>query len=75
MLGKTILSIQHLIFFFFLSVDVEDEETTGEVNKTPDLSTLYMLQIVSKAIDISLAKVRLIMVNITRFVRLLLEFP
>ncbi|RLW11202.1 hypothetical protein DV515_00001284, partial [Chloebia gouldiae] len=36
--------------------DVEDEETTGEVNKTPDLSTLYMLQIVSKAIDISLAK-------------------
>ncbi|XP_056340995.1 probable ubiquitin carboxyl-terminal hydrolase MINDY-4 isoform X3 [Oenanthe melanoleuca] len=36
-------------------VDVEDEETTGEV-KTPDLSTLYMLQIVSKAIDISLAK-------------------
>lgn len=37
-------------------VDVEDEETTGEVNKTPDLSTLYMLQIVSKAIDISLAK-------------------
>ncbi|TRZ13273.1 hypothetical protein HGM15179_013831, partial [Zosterops borbonicus] len=37
-------------------VDVEDEETTVEVNKTPDLSTLYMLQIVSKAIDISLAK-------------------
>nr|XP_030120056.3 probable ubiquitin carboxyl-terminal hydrolase MINDY-4 isoform X3 [Taeniopygia guttata] len=37
-------------------VDVEDEETTGEVNKTTDLSTLYMLQIVSKAIDISLAK-------------------
>lgn len=37
-------------------VDVEDEETTGEVNKTPDLSTLYMLQVVSKAIDISLAK-------------------
>ncbi|KAF4800200.1 hypothetical protein TURU_046923 [Turdus rufiventris] len=37
-------------------VDVEDEETSGEVNKTPDLSTLYMLQIVSKAIDISLAK-------------------
>ncbi|XP_039921416.1 probable ubiquitin carboxyl-terminal hydrolase MINDY-4 isoform X2 [Hirundo rustica] len=37
-------------------VDVEDEETAGEVNKTPDLSTLYMLQIVSKAIDISLAK-------------------
>ncbi|XP_017602216.1 PREDICTED: protein FAM188B isoform X4 [Corvus brachyrhynchos] len=42
-------------------VDVEDEETTGEVNKTPDLSTIYMLQIMSKAIDISLAKVRLIM--------------
>ncbi|KAF2985814.1 hypothetical protein EK904_014941 [Melospiza melodia maxima] len=37
-------------------VDVEDEETTGEVNKSPDLSSLYMLQIVSKAIDISLAK-------------------
>ncbi|NXA14654.1 MINY4 hydrolase, partial [Sapayoa aenigma] len=37
-------------------VDVEDEETSGEVNKNPDLSTLYMLQIVSKAIDISLAK-------------------
>ncbi|XP_023777778.1 probable ubiquitin carboxyl-terminal hydrolase MINDY-4 isoform X5 [Cyanistes caeruleus] len=37
-------------------IDVEDEETTGEVNKTPDLSTLSMLQIVSKAIDISLAK-------------------
>ncbi|XP_015473943.1 probable ubiquitin carboxyl-terminal hydrolase MINDY-4 isoform X2 [Parus major] len=37
-------------------IDVKDEETTGEVNKTADLSTLYMLQIVSKAIDISLAK-------------------
>ncbi|XP_014112260.1 PREDICTED: protein FAM188B isoform X2 [Pseudopodoces humilis] len=37
-------------------IDVEDEETTGEINKTADLSTLYMLQIVSKAIDISLAK-------------------
>ncbi|XP_050827577.1 probable ubiquitin carboxyl-terminal hydrolase MINDY-4 isoform X4 [Serinus canaria] len=37
-------------------VDVEDEETTGEVNKTPDLSTLCLLQIASKAIDISLAK-------------------
>ncbi|KAM6314614.1 putative ubiquitin carboxyl-terminal hydrolase MINDY-4 [Aegotheles albertisi] len=37
-------------------VDVEDEETTGEVIKNPDLSTLYMLQVVSKAIDISLAK-------------------
>ncbi|XP_010393109.3 probable ubiquitin carboxyl-terminal hydrolase MINDY-4 isoform X3 [Corvus cornix cornix] len=37
-------------------VDVEDEETTGELNKTPDLSTIYMLQIMSKAIDISLAK-------------------
>ncbi|XP_027551329.1 probable ubiquitin carboxyl-terminal hydrolase MINDY-4 isoform X3 [Neopelma chrysocephalum] len=37
-------------------VNVEDEETTGEINKNPDLSTLYMLQIVSKAIDISLAK-------------------
>ncbi|KAM6339384.1 putative ubiquitin carboxyl-terminal hydrolase MINDY-4 [Podargus strigoides] len=37
-------------------VDVEDEETTGEVTKNPDLSTLYMLQVVSKAIDISLAK-------------------
>ncbi|KFV60328.1 Protein FAM188B, partial [Tyto alba] len=36
--------------------DVEDEETTGEVNKNTDLSTLYMLQVVSKAIDISLAK-------------------
>ncbi|NWR70452.1 MINY4 hydrolase, partial [Centropus unirufus] len=37
-------------------VDVEDEETPGEVSKNPDLSTLYMLQVVSKAIDISLAK-------------------
>ncbi|KAM6141428.1 putative ubiquitin carboxyl-terminal hydrolase MINDY-4 [Phoenicopterus ruber ruber] len=37
-------------------VDIEDEETTGEVSKNPDLSTLYMLQVVSKAIDISLAK-------------------
>ncbi|XP_049654670.1 probable ubiquitin carboxyl-terminal hydrolase MINDY-4 isoform X2 [Accipiter gentilis] len=37
-------------------VDVEDEETTGEVSKNTDLSTLYMLQVVSKAIDISLAK-------------------
>ncbi|NXT36234.1 MINY4 hydrolase, partial [Pelecanoides urinatrix] len=37
-------------------VDVEDEETTGEVSKNPDLSTLYMRQVVSKAIDISLAK-------------------
>ncbi|XP_030346768.1 probable ubiquitin carboxyl-terminal hydrolase MINDY-4 isoform X2 [Strigops habroptila] len=37
-------------------VDVEAEETTGEVIKNADLSTLYMLQVVSKAIDISLAK-------------------
>ncbi|NXN91998.1 MINY4 hydrolase, partial [Rhinopomastus cyanomelas] len=37
-------------------VDVEDEETTSEVNKNRDLSTLYTLQVVSKAIDISLAK-------------------
>ncbi|KAF1495305.1 putative ubiquitin carboxyl-terminal hydrolase MINDY-4, partial [Megadyptes antipodes antipodes] len=37
-------------------VDVEDEETTGEVSKNPDVSTLYMCQVVSKAIDISLAK-------------------
>ncbi|XP_074755931.1 putative ubiquitin carboxyl-terminal hydrolase MINDY-4 isoform X1 [Athene noctua] len=37
-------------------VDVEDEETTGEVSKNVDLATLYMLQVVSKAIDISLAK-------------------
>ncbi|NXY85058.1 MINY4 hydrolase, partial [Alcedo cyanopectus] len=37
-------------------VDVEDEETSREVNKNPDLSTLYTLQVVSKAIDISLAK-------------------
>ncbi|NXI41523.1 MINY4 hydrolase, partial [Galbula dea] len=37
-------------------VDVEDEETTREVSKNLDLSTLYTLQIVSKAIDISLAK-------------------
>ncbi|XP_037242675.1 probable ubiquitin carboxyl-terminal hydrolase MINDY-4 [Falco biarmicus] len=37
-------------------VDFEDEGTTGEVSKNPDLSTLYMLQVVSKAIDISLAK-------------------
>ncbi|NXG73053.1 MINY4 hydrolase, partial [Baryphthengus martii] len=37
-------------------VDVEDEETTREVHKNPDLSTLYTLQVVAKAIDISLAK-------------------
>ncbi|XP_068790241.1 probable ubiquitin carboxyl-terminal hydrolase MINDY-4 isoform X3 [Struthio camelus] len=37
-------------------VDVEDEATTAEVSKIPDLSTLYMLQVASKAIDISLAK-------------------
>ncbi|NXY70198.1 MINY4 hydrolase, partial [Glareola pratincola] len=37
-------------------IDVEDEERTGEVSKNLDLSTLYMLQVVSKAIDISLAK-------------------
>ncbi|XP_074938318.1 putative ubiquitin carboxyl-terminal hydrolase MINDY-4 isoform X1 [Phalacrocorax aristotelis] len=37
-------------------VDVDDEEITGEVSKNPDLSSMYMLQIVSKAIDISLAK-------------------
>ncbi|XP_075275968.1 putative ubiquitin carboxyl-terminal hydrolase MINDY-4 isoform X2 [Opisthocomus hoazin] len=37
-------------------VDVEDEETTGEVSKNLDLSTLSMLQVASKAIDISLAK-------------------
>lgn len=64
-----------LRWFSFLPVDVEDEETTGEVNKSPDLSTLYMLQIVSKAIDISLAKVRVIMVNINRWGRFLFEFP
>ncbi|XP_025928339.1 probable ubiquitin carboxyl-terminal hydrolase MINDY-4 [Apteryx rowi] len=37
-------------------VDVEDEATTAEVNKIPDLSTLYVFQVASKAIDISLAK-------------------
>ncbi|NXU52825.1 MINY4 hydrolase, partial [Turnix velox] len=37
-------------------VDVEDEERTVEVSKNPDISTLYMLQVVPKAIDISLAK-------------------
>ncbi|NXP72320.1 MINY4 hydrolase, partial [Ramphastos sulfuratus] len=37
-------------------VDVEDEETTGEVSKNLDLPTLCTLQVVSKAIDISLAK-------------------
>ncbi|KFU89361.1 Protein FAM188B, partial [Chaetura pelagica] len=36
--------------------DVEDEELTGEVSKNPDLSTLHMHQVASKAIDISLAK-------------------
>ncbi|KFV12532.1 Protein FAM188B, partial [Tauraco erythrolophus] len=36
--------------------DVEDEETTAEVSKNTDLSTPYMLQVISKAIDISLAK-------------------
>ncbi|NXG40937.1 MINY4 hydrolase, partial [Psilopogon haemacephalus] len=37
-------------------VDVEDEETTGEVSKNLDLSTPCALQVASKAIDISLAK-------------------
>ncbi|XP_064018436.1 probable ubiquitin carboxyl-terminal hydrolase MINDY-4 isoform X1 [Pogoniulus pusillus] len=37
-------------------VDVEDEETSGEVSKNLDLPTLSTLQVVSKAIDISLAK-------------------
>ncbi|KAM6134730.1 putative ubiquitin carboxyl-terminal hydrolase MINDY-4 [Pterocles gutturalis] len=37
-------------------VDVEGEETTGEISKSMDLSTLYVLQVVPKAIDISLAK-------------------
>ncbi|NXL92458.1 MINY4 hydrolase, partial [Alectura lathami] len=37
-------------------VDVEDEATTGEVSKNLNLSTVYMLQEVSKGIDISLAK-------------------
>ncbi|NXL30165.1 MINY4 hydrolase, partial [Glaucidium brasilianum] len=37
-------------------VDVEDEETTGEVSKNADLSTLCTLQVVSKSIDFSLAK-------------------
>ncbi|NXP45262.1 MINY4 hydrolase, partial [Heliornis fulica] len=37
-------------------VDVGDDETTGEVGKNLHLSTLYPLQVVSKAIDISLAK-------------------
>ncbi|NXK47336.1 MINY4 hydrolase, partial [Chauna torquata] len=37
-------------------VDVEDEATSREVSKNLNLSTLYMLQEVSKAIDISLAK-------------------
>ncbi|NWX96137.1 MINY4 hydrolase, partial [Nothoprocta ornata] len=40
-------------------VDVEDEATTAEVSKIPDLSALYMFHVASKAIDISLAKVRL----------------
>ncbi|NXN45860.1 MINY4 hydrolase, partial [Rhinoptilus africanus] len=37
-------------------IDVEDEERTGEVSKNPDLSTQCLLRVVSKAIDISLAK-------------------
>ncbi|NXE46625.1 MINY4 hydrolase, partial [Casuarius casuarius] len=37
-------------------VDIEDEATTAEVSKIPDLSTLYTFQVASKAIDISLAK-------------------
>ncbi|XP_005512473.2 probable ubiquitin carboxyl-terminal hydrolase MINDY-4 [Columba livia] len=37
-------------------LDIEDEETTGEVRRNPDLSTLCMLQVESKAIDFSLAK-------------------
>ncbi|XP_067386500.1 probable ubiquitin carboxyl-terminal hydrolase MINDY-4 [Emydura macquarii macquarii] len=37
-------------------VDVDDEATVGEVNRIPELSTLYTLEVVSKAIDIALAK-------------------
>ncbi|KYO47020.1 protein FAM188B [Alligator mississippiensis] len=37
-------------------VDVEDEAAVGEVRKIPDHSTLCMLQVDSKAMDISLAK-------------------
>ncbi|XP_039379136.1 probable ubiquitin carboxyl-terminal hydrolase MINDY-4 isoform X5 [Mauremys reevesii] len=37
-------------------VDFDDEATIGEVSRIPELSTLYTLEIVSKAIDISLAK-------------------
>ncbi|PKU31998.1 hypothetical protein llap_17698 [Limosa lapponica baueri] len=44
-------------------VDVEDEERAGEVSKNPDLSTLSMLQVVSKAIDISLAKTKLALIR------------
>lgn len=36
-----------------------DEATTGEISRNLNLSTLHMLQEASKAIDISLAKVRL----------------
>ncbi|XP_030405831.1 probable ubiquitin carboxyl-terminal hydrolase MINDY-4 [Gopherus evgoodei] len=37
-------------------VDFDDEATIGEVSRIPELPTLYTLEIVSKAIDISLAK-------------------
>ncbi|XP_032620560.1 putative ubiquitin carboxyl-terminal hydrolase MINDY-4 [Chelonoidis abingdonii] len=37
-------------------VDFDDEATIGEVSRIPELSTLYTPEIVSKAIDISLAK-------------------
>lgn len=62
------------MIFFCPSVDIEDEETTGEVRRNPDLSTLCMLQVESKAIDFSLAKVRLtVMLNTNRCVRMLFQ--
>lgn len=52
-------SSKSLYVLSLLSVDVEDEATTGEVSRNLNLSALHMLQEASKAIDISLAKVRL----------------
>lgn len=58
--GRIWFTRQHSAYYKVssLSVDFDDEATIGEVSRIPELSTLYTLEIVSKAIDISLAKVR-----------------
>uniref|UniRef100_A0A8C3FAS2 Ubiquitin carboxyl-terminal hydrolase MINDY n=1 Tax=Chrysemys picta bellii TaxID=8478 RepID=A0A8C3FAS2_CHRPI len=56
--GRIWFTRQHSAYYKVssLSVDFDDEATIGEVSRIPELSTLYTLEIVSKAIDISLAK-------------------